>query len=341
MNRSAESLLERAAGALINSPIEAALPEFGHAFKSARENVLGHYEDQIDFDTPVGQKRFDLRVSGYQDGGDHTGWVITFDDMTRLVAAQRQSAWRDVARRIAHEIKNPLTPILLSTERLRRKYKDEIESEPEVFENCTNTIIRQVGSLENMVNEFSTFARMPTPEFEDIDLTEIIDSVLFSQGVAFPDIRFEFKNSTPDTSWISCDQRLLAQALTNLYKNAGESVSQRQDQSGDENLTGIITTNLSVEDQDLIIDIEDNGLGWPVPDAERLLEPYVTTRQSGTGLGLAIVSRIIEDHGGSIHLSERADDIPGARVSVILPLHTSGQAIKPSSQVNTGVIHET
>ena len=309
MNQSAESLLERSMQSLLDAPIETALPEFADAFKSARENVLGHFEDQIDFDTPVGQKRFDLRVSGYQDGGEHTGWVMTFDDMTRLVAAQRQSAWREVARRIAHEIKNPLTPILLSTERLRRKYKDEISSQPEVFDNCTDTIIRQVGSLESMVNEFSTFARMPTPVFEETDLVEVIDSVLFAQGVAFPDVRFELKNSAQGDTVISCDQRLISQALTNLYKNAAESVSQRIDESGEDDPTGVVSTFVSVTDDNLTLDIEDDGLGWPVPDAERLLEPYVTTRQSGTGLGLAIVSRIIEDHGGAIQLSNRAENL--------------------------------
>ena len=343
MNHSAEVLLATSSNALIDQPIEKALPEFAHAFKSVRENVLGRYEDQIDFITEQGLKHFDIRVSGYADGSGHTGWVITFDDMTRLVAAQRQSAWREVARRIAHEIKNPLTPILLSTERLRRKYKKEIKSDPDIFDSCTDTIIRQVGSLENMVDEFSTFARMPTLDFQPHKIDDILDPVLFAQGVAFPDVRFETHGGTEELGAIRCDERLLSQALTNIYKNAAESVSERVDRSGVDVPDGLITTHLERDDEFLKIRIEDNGQGWPFPDVERVLEPYVTTRDSGTGLGLAIVNRIIEDHGGHVTLAGRDDNEDGAQVSILLPFQDtkSGQSNEQSIQLEGKVLNET
>ncbi len=319
MNASAEQLLGRTSYVILGHPIETALPEFAPAFFAARESVSGRYEDQIDFQKDEGLLHFDLRVSGYEDGLDETGWVITFDDMTRLVAAQRHSAWREVARRIAHEIKNPLTPILLSTERLKRKYSGKVENEPEVFDNCTDTIIRQVGSLEQMVNEFSTFARMPTPEFQIQDLAKVIDTILFAQGVAFPDVTFTLQNDALDAE-ISCDERLLSQALTNVYKNAAESISERVDSSGIDDPDGVISTRLSIVEHQVVIRIEDNGKGWPYPDRDRLLEPYVTTRDTGTGLGLAIVKRIIEDHGGHLSLSRRSDNASGAVVQLTLPV---------------------
>jgi len=209
--------------------------------------------------------------------------------MTRLVTAQRHSAWREVARRIAHEIKNPLTPIQLSAERLLRKYSKEIKTDPEVFENCTQTIIRQVGSLEQMVNEFSAFARMPAPNFEIADLRGLINEVLFAQGVAFPEIEFFLDDKTNGDLMAMCDERLITQALTNVYKNAGESVTRRFDATGADDLKGLVRTQITETKTHIKLRITDNGMGWPFPDKERLLEPYVTTRDSGTGLGLAIV----------------------------------------------------
>ena len=185
---------------------------------------------------------FDLRVSAYQGARKDTGWVMTFDDMTRLVTAQRHSAWREVARRIAHEIKNPLTPIQLSAERLLKKYSHEIKTDPDVFQNCTQTIIRQVGSLEQMVNEFSAFARMPAPNFEPTDMRELVENVLFAQGVAFPEIDMKLTDETSGELLAMSDERLITQALTNIYKNSGESISRRLDASGADELSGIIET---------------------------------------------------------------------------------------------------
>jgi len=251
---------------------------------------------------------------------------VTFDDMTRLVTAQRHSAWREVARRIAHEIKNPLTPIQLSAERLLRKYSKEIKTDPEVFENCTQTIIRQVGSLEQMVNEFSAFARMPAPSFEPTDIRQLIENVLFAQGVAFPEIEFKLVDETKAELTAMCDERLITQALTNIYKNAGESISRRLDNIGADDPDGIIATHIRDEDDCINLCVMDNGMGWPFPDKERLLEPYVTTRASGTGLGLAIVMRIADDHGGTLTLHDRSDGVPGAKINIKLPKGTAAGA---------------
>jgi len=325
VNKSAEILTGKSGDDIVGYPLEQILPEFAPAFKKARESILGHTEDQVDFETERGVLHFDLRVSGYESGDADTGWVITFDDMTRLVAAQRHSAWREVARRIAHEIKNPLTPILLSAERLRRKYLNIITAEKEVFENCTGTIIRQVGNLEQMVSEFSTFARTPEPEFEGHDLNTLIKGVLISQRVVYPDVKFLHEDIRHKARGLICrpvvlaDERLLGQALTNIYKNAAEAITRRLDTGEAGTLGGVVTTSLQVNGDLVDIVITDNGPGWPVPDTDRLLEPYVTTRDAGTGLGLAIVKRIIEDHGGRVSLSYAEDSALGACVTISLP----------------------
>ncbi len=321
MNASAEILLDRGSFDVLGYPVEQVLPEFAPAFFRARESVKGSTEDQIVIKTEAGVRNFDLRVSSYEADINDKGWVLTFDDMTRLVAAQRYSAWREVARRIAHEIKNPLTPILLSAERLNRKYKKDIKNDPEIFSNCTDTIIRQVGSLERMVNEFSSFARMPEPEFQTHDLKDILERVLFAQGVAFPDIKFILDDrSISENLNVACDERLITQALTNIYKNAGESISERVDVSGVDHPDGLVRTQIDIEENRIILGISDNGKGWPMPDRHRLLEPYVTTRDTGTGLGLAIVKRIAEDHDGALILMERPDGRPGAHLEFIIPL---------------------
>jgi two-component system nitrogen regulation sensor histidine kinase NtrY len=325
MNQSAGRLLGSRDASMLGYPIEDVLPEFAAAFGKARESIQGTAEDQVNFETEDGVRNFDLRVSAYLGARKDTGWVVTFDDMTRLVTAQRHSAWREVARRIAHEIKNPLTPIQLSAERLLRKYSKEIKTDPDVFENCTQTIIRQVGSLEQMVNEFSAFARMPAPNFEIADLRGLINEVLFAQGVAFPEIEFFLDDKTNGDLMAMCDERLITQALTNVYKNAGESVTRRFDATGADDLKGLVRTQITEAKTHIKLRITDNGMGWPFPDKERLLEPYVTTRDSGTGLGLAIVMRIADDHGGSLTLHDRDDGITGAVIEIRLPKGNSAQ----------------
>ncbi|MEM7728750.1 MAG: ATP-binding protein [Pseudomonadota bacterium] len=333
INASAQRLLGLSSEAALDRPIAELLPEFGRAFARARESVTNTAEDQISYETDAGSINLDLRVASYMGARRDTGWVVTFDDMTRLVAAQRQSAWREVARRIAHEIKNPLTPIQLSAERLARKYGRTLTDDREVFDNCTQTIIRQVGSLERMVDAFSAFARMPQPEFEPIDLAPLMEDVLFEQGVSVPDVAFHWAGKRPVSIPVRADERLLTQALTNLFKNAAESVLREADQR-DETWKGRVEISVNLESEQIVLLVTDNGSGWPMSDIERLLEPYVTTREGGTGLGLPIVKRIVEDHAGSIRLSERDDGRPGAQVRVILPLDTAqdGVSIQPAKE---------
>ncbi len=323
INSSAEILLNLKASDVLNQPIDQVIVTFAPAYLAAKETVQGVYEDQVEFDGRDGGRNFDLRVSAYRGDREDTGWVMTFDDMTRIVAAQRQSAWRDVARRIAHEIKNPLTPIQLSAERLERKYGKEINSDPETFTHLTQTILRQVDSLGNMVDEFSTFARMPTPIIERNNFRAILESAVFEQRVAFPEIAFKISEVSADYSNILCDERMMGQALMNLLKNSGESITTRLDKEGTGHGGGEVNISLTQEEQDgmgLRLVISDNGAGWPIPDKDRLLEPYVTTRDKGTGLGLPIVKRIIEDHGGTLELSDQDEGLSGARVTIRLPV---------------------
>jgi len=319
LNQSAARLLGQPAAHMLQKPLSTVLPDFVPAFRAARDNILATAEDQVDLDMGNGVKNFDLRVSAYEGPRQDTGWVLTFDDMTRLVAAQRHSAWREVARRIAHEIKNPLTPIQLSVERLNRKYAKEVKSDPDVFENCTSTIIRQVESLERMVDEFSAFARMPAPIFQFVDLQSLLDQVLFAQRVSLPDVDFILEDNITDVALVRCDERLISQALTNIYKNAGEAIVRRMDESGHYSPAGEIITRLEMAGEFIKLCIYDNGTGWPLKDKDRLLEPYMTTRKSGTGLGLAIVKRIAEDHGGDLQLDERPDGVSGAYLELTLP----------------------
>jgi len=332
INTSAETLLGLRAGEVVGAPLSSVLAGFLPAFSAAKDDIGNRAEDQVNLETPRGAKNLDVRVSAYKGNQPDTGWVITFDDITRLVAAQRHSAWREVARRIAHEIKNPLTPIQLSAERLEKKYKPEISSDPDVFTNCTQTIIRQVANLGRMVDEFSAFARMPAPILQAVNLDRLLRDTLFAQRVTFPDIDFEFEKTLVTNVDILCDERLISQALTNIYKNAGEAIARRLDASGHENLDGVIATEVSLEENMVCIDITDNGQGWPVQDKDRLLEPYMTTRDEGSGLGLAIVKRIAEDHGGALELlagtQMEKDGNTGAHVRICLPC-VSGEVIPP------------
>src|SRR5262249_54931419 len=243
--------------------------------------------------------------------------VLTFDDMTKLIAAQRQEAWKDVARRIAHEIKNPLTPIQLSADRLRRKFSDEITSDRDTFQKCTDTILRQVADIWRMVDEFSSFARMPTPRMKFADLSAVARDVVFSQRIAFADMRVEVEGAEQPIALV-CDERLLAQALLNLIKNAAESVQARRARDG-EPKDGFVKLRLRDLEYGVQFEVTDNGLGFPATNRERLIEPYVTTRSKGTGLGLAIVARVVEDHGGLLELDDPPGAGPGAVVRFVMP----------------------
>ena len=254
-----------------------------------------------------------LRVRASDEAGE--GVVLTFDDITRLVAAQRNAAWRDVARRIAHEIKNPLTPIQLSAERLRRKYRGQVTGDLETFDRCTDTIIRQVEDIGRMVDEFSAFARMPAPRFEEADARELLRRAVFAQRVASPDIAVEMIEPAPEAV-IRADTRMVGQALTNILKNASEAIAARRAAHPD--VQGRLLARLVADGDQVAFEVEDNGVGLPAKDRDRLTEPYVTTREKGTGLGLAIVKRIMEEHGGALVMQDAAER-PGAKIILRFP----------------------
>jgi two-component system nitrogen regulation sensor histidine kinase NtrY len=261
---------------------------------------------------------------------DRGGFVLTFDDVTRLIAAQRQEAWKDVARRIAHEIKNPLTPIQLSAERLQRKYAAEVTSDPETFRRCTDTILRQVNDIGRMVDEFSSFARMPAPLMAFTDMAEAVRDVVFAQRLAAPDIRVDLEGADAPVGLV-CDERLIAQTLTNLIRNACDGVAARRARDG-EPKEGRVLVRLRDLDYGVQFEVIDNGVGFPAQGRDRLIEPYVTTRAKGMGLGLAIVARIVEDHGGLLELDDAPQPGPGALVRFVLPKRPDGVSDVASAQ---------
>jgi len=287
--------------------------------------VEAHIEEDLDVAREGETRRLRVRIEGGQ-GGE---MVLTFDDITRLVTAQRNAAWRDVARRIAHEIKNPLTPIQLSAERLRRKFRPAITEDVEIFDRCTDTIIRQVGDIGRMVDEFSSFARMPTPRFTAINYAELLRETVFAQRVAAPDLEVELVEPLPVAKG-RADRRMVGQALANILKNAGEAVAAHRINHPAEPGSIAIRARLEVENNVATFVIEDDGKGLPTRDRDRLTEPYVTTREKGTGLGLAIVKRICEDHGGELKLAD-ADTLNGARVCLIFPLNPTVKTTSDAS----------
>lgn len=318
INDSAMELLGISDEAVIGRPLGDVAPELSELARRAE----AHIEEEIDVSRDAETRRLRVRIEGGV-GGE---MVLTFDDITRLVTAQRNAAWRDVARRIAHEIKNPLTPIQLSAERLRRRYRKMVEEDVEVFDRCTETIIRQVGDIGRMVDEFSSFARMPAPRFTAANPAELLREAVFAQRVAAPDIEVDLVEPLPKLT-IHADRQMIGQALTNILKNAGEAVAARREASprpGDGEGPGI-SARLSVEDNVATFVIEDDGPGLPAKDRDRLTEPYVTTREKGTGLGLAIVKRICEEHGGELKLAD-AETLSGARVCLIFPLKSPVKA---------------
>ncbi len=245
------------------------------------------------------------------------GHVITFEDITRQLLHQRQAAWSDVARRIAHEIKNPLTPIQLATERLKRRYRKQIESDGELFDELTNTIVRQVGGLRQMVDEFSSFARLPKPNFRSEDGADLVKQALFLQEVAHPQIDFSLSIDAPDGCELRCDKHQLGQAMTNVLKNAIEAVESKS-MGAEPDYRGKIAVKMVADDEMLTISVEDNGIGLP-QERERIAEPYMTTRDKGTGLGLAIVNKIVDEHGGDMSFS--AGETAGTRVILRFARH--------------------
>lgn len=310
-NGSATRLLGQNEGDLEGVDFLFVVPEFAAIVTKAKlgHPAQGQAERLIGSETVL----FDVRATF---AGEDL--VVTFDDVSGLLAAQRQAAWKDVARRIAHEIKNPLTPIQLSAERLKRKYAGTITGDRQTFEKLTDTIVRQVSDIGRMVDEFSTFARMPAPKFAPADVCDALRQSVFAQKIASPDIDVS-NNIPPEPVMVVMDARLIMQAFANILKNAAESIAGTADTDKSLGASEIHVT-LSIKEQWVVIEIIDNGIGFPSFDRKRLLEPYMTTRAKGTGLGLAIVSRAFEEHGGKLELADRTDGQRGARVCLFLPL---------------------
>jgi two-component system nitrogen regulation sensor histidine kinase NtrY len=307
LNRSAEKLIGRTEAEALNRPLTEVFPELADIMAAAQSGA--RTQDQVTISRHGRERNLSVRVTSEQSSESDHGYVVTLDDITELVAAQRTSAWADVARRIAHEIKNPLTPIQLSAERLRRKYGKVINDEDGVFAQCTDTIVRQVDDIRRMVDEFSRFARMPKPVIAADDVADTVRQSVFLMRVGNADIDIDVEIAE-DPMPARFDRRLLSQALTNIIKNATEAISAVPP---GELGKGSIHVYAAREGDDVVIDVVDNGIGLPTENRSRLLEPYVTTREKGTGLGLAIVGRIIEDHGGSIELRDAADKIADQR----------------------------
>lgn len=324
VNRSAERLLE-VSDAQTAQELMVAVPEFGALFERLSAAPVGHVQEQVQLIRGGQPETLLVRMAPrWGKGAALEGYVVAFDDVTDLVSAQRMAAWGDVARRIAHEIKNPLTPIQLSAERIKRKFRGEVEDSA-ALEQMTDVIVRQTNDLRRIVDEFSKFARMPEPDRTRQDLTRILRDALLLQESGQPNVRF-VTDVTPDPCMVSVDAAMISQALTNLMKNAGEAIDDYREKSAPTDHDPEIRVTLTRDDEAAQITISDNGIGLP-DDRSKLFEPYVTTRDKGTGLGLPIVKKIIEEHGGTLTLDDAMPfsdiDHRGACAVVTLPLLTS------------------
>jgi two-component system nitrogen regulation sensor histidine kinase NtrY len=332
-NAAADRLLGGELG-LIGRPLNAVQPSIGSIWEQARSLRLRLHQGQATVLRDGRERVLNVRVTG-NPGRDGRASVITLDDISDLVTAQRTAAWADVARRIAHEIRNPLTPIQLSAERLKRRYGKHIIEGKDIFDQCTDTIIRQVDDIKRMVDEFSSFARMPKARSARDDLTDCVRQAIFLMRVGRADISFE-EQLPEEPIFADFDRRLVSQALTNVLKNATEGI----DALGEDHGQGVVMTTMSVDGVGFAeIAVSDNGKGFPSEDRRRLFEPYVTTRAEGTGLGLPIVVKIFEDHGGGVELLDgtpRPDGGRGARVLMKLPLQRAEQNAAPAENERIG-----
>ena len=299
VNRAAERLLDIPDGQ-VETSLASAVPEFAPLFDRLREGTGSAVQEEVRLTRKGKLESLLVRMSERRtDAGRLEGYVVAFDDVTDLVSAQRMAAWGDVARRIAHEIKNPLTPIQLSAERIKRKFAVQVR-DPEDLEQYTDVIIRQTNDLRRIVDEFSKFARMPEPDRRDCDLAELLRGAVLLQENGQPGVHF-VKNIPKVAVTMDLDPTMIGQALTNLIKNAGEAIETLQEKGALPGYVPEIRITMTADDTEAVLRIMDNGTGLP-PDRARLFEPYVTTRDKGTGLGLPIVKKIIEEHGGTLAL---------------------------------------
>ena len=331
LNASAQKLLITPEGddGLVGRPLATIVPELGPVLADARAGRQRLHQAQITLARANRERTLNVRVTNDLSPRGEYNNVVTLDDITDLISAQRTSAWADVARRIAHEIKNPLTPIQLSAERLKRRYGRVITEGRDVFDQCIDTILRQVDDIKRMVDEFSSFARMPKPQLEEQDVRPCIRQVMFLMREGHPDIVFD--DRLPDGPVMArYDRRLLTQALTNIAKNATEGIAAVPEP---ERGQGRVEVSLALDNGTAVVDVVDNGKGFPAENRQRLLEPYMTTRAEGTGLGLAIVAKIFEDHGGGIELLDAAADAlheRGARVRLFFPATAAPSHSEPA-----------
>lgn len=317
LNNSARSLLRTGPEQLVGTPLARITPELDQMLNDGEMVGIKNID--------AGDEQRTLAVKLIADEGGH---VLTFDDITTQINDQRRAAWADVARRIAHEIKNPLTPIQLAAERLQRRYGKDVTNDPATFERLTETIIRQVGDLRRMVDEFSSFARIPKPVFRHENLVDIVRQAMFLHEVAHPNIRFALISPDPLIDLV-CDRRQLSQALINIIKNGIEAIEEKPEPG---KIEAIATTIALLPDDRVSIKIEDSGIGLPA-DRQRLAEPYVTTRERGTGLGLTIVHKIIEDHAGTLTLADRPSG--GSVVTIILNRATLATLDEADTRIRT------
>ncbi|MCP3055544.1 sensor histidine kinase, partial [Aurantimonas marianensis] len=330
VNPSAERILDVESRLVVGRHLHETFPLIGRIYRAASLSSRPEYQEEVKLRIRDRERTLAIRITSSEAAEGAQSSVVTIDDITDLVEAQRSSAWADVARRIAHEIKNPLTPIQLSAERIRRRYGKRVEDDREVFDRCIETIVRQVSDIGRMVDEFSTFARMPKPKMEAKDLREALREAVFMREMGDHGIAFEA--DIPDQPMLgSYDIRLLSQAFGNLVKNAVEALEATED------VEGRIVIRAEPGWNRHIVEIIDNGRGFPREDRDRLLEPYMTTREKGTGLGLAIVRKIIEDHGGTIALDDAPDQPHGALVRITLPaMETAVEPNEEETEERTG-----
>ncbi len=331
INPSACELLDLGFDGVSGKPLQDVAPELAGVIEELHRRPDRLNQHEIKLVRKGRQRTLLVRAVAERLADETFGFVITFDDISELASAQRTAAWADVARRIAHEIKNPLTPIQLSAERLKRKYFKEIQSDPETYTKLVDTIVRQVGDIGRMVDEFSSFARMPAPHLKLEDLAEICRQSLFLQRTGYPDLTLE--GHIPDAPMpLQCDAGQIGQVLTNLFKNAVEAIRGRGENAMD---PGRIVLTLSHTPDQYVVEVQDNGKGLPADSRDRLTEPYVTGRAKGTGLGLAIVKKIVEDHGGEIYLEDATGG--GARIGLVF--RGVDQSIGIGSSEQTAIIH--
>ena len=322
-NRAASELLRLDLTPQVGQYLALLVPEFAALIAQVSATPERPATAQIEHGQGAGKRVLLVRIGAEMKEGVADGFIVTFDDVTELMSAQRKAAWADVARRIAHEIKNPLTPIQLSAERLKRRFAKEITSDPESFTQCAETIVRHVGDIGRMVDEFSAFARMPQPVMRPESLERLAREAMVLQRVAKRDIDWQVEIEAKLRA--RCDRRLIGQALTNLLQNAADAVEMRPGASH-------VTLRLREENGMAVLSVTDDGVGLPEAGRDRLTEPYVTHKPKGTGLGLAIVAKIMEDHGGRLALREAPGGV-GAEVSLILPVLPEGAAVEDAREL--------